>query len=153
MQLACEGVWDVSNHNMYDLAYKWTHQHTLKDWKYVRLQDPACVQLGYLTQIQLAPTFQQFVPSQVLRSSMVKKVCVSDNVLQETLVLRNIILIDTLQIDMNATIHSDTHTFGNSSVNGSPELQQKNKLLLAPLSKYRAADRTASCMLRRIDQL
>jgi hypothetical protein len=111
------------------------------------------VQLSYLTQIQLAPTFQQFVPSQVLRSSMVKKVCVSDNVLQETLVLRNIILIDTLQIDMNATIHSDTHTFGNSSVNGSPELQQKNKLLLAQLSKYRAADRTASCMLRRIDQL
>ncbi len=60
------------------------------------------MQVSYLTQIRLAPTFQQFVPSQVLRSSMVKKVCVIDNVLQETLVLRNIILKDTLQIDMNA---------------------------------------------------
>jgi hypothetical protein len=104
--LACAGAWDVSNHNMYDLAYKWTHQHTLQDWQYARLSD-GCVQVSYVTRIRLAATFQHFVPSRVLRASMLKKVCVSGSVLQETLVLNELLLVDTLQIDMNATLHSD----------------------------------------------
>lgn len=108
--LACEGAWDVSNHNMYDLAYKWTHEHTLRDWRYVRLNEPGCVQVSYLTKIRLASTFQHFVPSRVLRSSMLKKVCVSGSALQETLVLGNLVLIDTLEIDMHATLHNDNHT-------------------------------------------
>jgi hypothetical protein len=106
--LACAGAWDVSNHNMYDLAYKWTHEHALKDWQYARLPD-GCVQVSYVTRIRLAATFQHFVPTRVLRASMLKKVCVSGSVLQETLVLNELLLVDTLQIDMNATLHSDAH--------------------------------------------
>ena len=103
--LACAGAWDVSNHNMYDLAYKWTHQHTLKDWQYARLPD-GCVQVSYVTRIRLAATFQHFVPSRVLRANMLKRVCVSGSALQETLVLNELLLVDTMRIDMNATLHS-----------------------------------------------
>jgi hypothetical protein len=39
---------------------------------------------------------------------MLKKVCVRGPVLRETLVLRDIILIDTVQINMNKTVHRDT---------------------------------------------
>lgn len=101
--LACAGAWDVSNHNMYDLAYKWTHEHELKHWQYVTLED-GCVQVSYVTRIRLAATFQHFVPSRVLRASMRKRVCASGSVLQETLALHDLLLIDTLQIDMNATL-------------------------------------------------
>jgi hypothetical protein len=107
--LACAGAWDVSNHNMYDLAYKWTHQHTLKDWQYARLPD-GCVQVSYVTRIRLAATFQHFVPSRVLRANMLKRVCVSGSALQETLVLNELLLVDTMRIDMNATLHSDAHS-------------------------------------------
>ena len=69
--LACEGAWDVSNHNMYDLAYKWTHEHTLRDWSYVSLREPGCAQVSYLTTIRL---------------------------------------VDSLQIDMRATLHNDNRT-------------------------------------------
>ena len=41
---------------------------------------------------------------------MLKKVCVSGSALQETLVLGNLVLIDTLEIDMHATLHNDNHT-------------------------------------------
>jgi hypothetical protein len=106
--LACAGAWDVSNHNMYDLAYKWTHEHELKHWQYVTLED-GCVQVSYVTRIRLAATFQHFVPSRVLRASMRKRVCASGSVLQETLALHDLLLIDTLQIDMNATLQGDAH--------------------------------------------
>jgi len=112
--LACAGAWDVSNHNMYDLAYKWTHQHTLKDWQYARLPD-GCVQVSYVTRIRLAATFQHFVPSRVLRANMLKKVCVSGSALQETLVLNELLLVDTLRIDMNATLHAHSVAFASST--------------------------------------
>ena len=108
--LACEGAWDVSNHNMYDLAYKWTHEHTLRDWSYVSLREPGCAQVSYLTTIRLASTFQHFVPSRVLSSSMRKKVCVRGSALEETLVLGDLVLINSLQIDMRATLHNDNRT-------------------------------------------
>jgi hypothetical protein len=109
LPLECEATWDVSSQSMYDLAYKWTHARALADWKYVNLQssEPGCVQVSYTTTIKLLSIFREFMPSQLLHTQMLKKVCASGPVLQETLVLRNIILIDTVRIDMNATIHRD----------------------------------------------
>jgi hypothetical protein len=95
---------------MYDLAYMWMQENTLKDWKYVSLEssEPGCVQVSYKTTIHLHSVFQHFVPSQVLSFRILKKVCVRGPVLRETLVLRDIILIDTVQINMNMTVHRDT---------------------------------------------
>jgi hypothetical protein len=106
LPLQCDATWDVSSHSMYDLAYKWTHEQNLVDWKYVDLQssEPGCVQVSYRTSIKLLSVFREFLPTQLLHTQMFKKVCARGPVLQETLVLKNLIIIDTMRIDMNATI-------------------------------------------------
>ncbi len=108
LPIECVGKWDLSNHNMYDMAFNWTHGRQLQDWKYVRLPEPNCVLVSYQTKVQLRSIFQQFVSSRVLSSRMSKRVCVRENMLIEKLDLNDIVLVGQLQINMNATIDMAT---------------------------------------------
>jgi len=97
LPIKCTGAWDVSQDSMYNIAFKWTHQQALEAWRYTALRQPGCV-------IRLSNTFRAVVPSSVLRSRLTKQVCATGNVMNETLVLDDLLVINTLQINMLARI-------------------------------------------------
>ena len=104
LPIKCAGAWDVSQDSMYNIAFKWTHQQALEVWRYTALRQPGCVEVSYRTVIRLSNTFQPFVPSSVLRSRLTKQVCATENAMNETLVLDDLLVINTLQINMQARI-------------------------------------------------
>jgi hypothetical protein len=104
LPIKCTGAWDVSQDSMYNIAFKWTHQQALEAWRYTALRQPGCVEVSYKTVIRLSNTFRAVVPSSVLRSRLTKQVCATGNVMNETLVLDDLLVINTLQINMLARI-------------------------------------------------
>lgn len=120
LPLSCAAHWDLSVQNMYKLAYKWTHEHKLNDWKYSEIKkeeihynsktswsgsEPQdCVQVSYKTFIEIPSFFNSYLTSHVLQMSVAKRVCVSGQRLQEHVVFSDLILIGSLSIDMNAKI-------------------------------------------------
>jgi hypothetical protein len=87
--LACNAKWDTSSSSMYNIV---TQHNKLEHWSFEEL-DANCVQVYYDTQIQIRKTFKSWLPSKMLTTTVSKQVCVQQDVLQETVLMSDIILI------------------------------------------------------------
>jgi hypothetical protein len=124
--LSCAAHWDLSMQNMYKLAYKWTHEHKLNDWRYSEikrekihydsnntrndLKPEDCVLLSYKTFIEIPSFFNSYLASHVLPMGVSKTVCASRQHMHEHVVFSDLLVIGSFDIDLNATIaHAPQH--------------------------------------------
>jgi hypothetical protein len=131
LPLSCASHWDLSVQAMYKLAYKWTHEHKLNDWRYSEikkeihydsnktrndLRPEDCVQLSYKTFIDIPSFFNSYLASHVLQMGVSKTVCVSGNHMHEHVVFSDLLVIGSFDVDLSATIE---HTPQSLSVTAS----------------------------------
>jgi hypothetical protein len=130
LPLSCAAHWDLSVQAMYKLAYKWTHEHKLNNWRYseikkeeihydsnkIRNDFKNCVQLAYKTFIDIPSFFNSYLASHVLQMGVSKTVCVSGNHMHEHVVFSDLLVIGSFDIDLSATIE---HTPQSLSVTAS----------------------------------
>lgn len=107
--VACTGRFDVGSSSLYNLAYKWTKHSKLHEWRYTDL-GRGCVLVDYRTQISLNRIFEHIMPSRVLNVRIDKNVCVRGDVLEETVDLADVILIDKMSIKIRAEIDQATQS-------------------------------------------
>lgn len=125
LPLSCSGSWNVSSVSMYNVAYKWTHEHPLNDWLYTSMpqktQSPEplgsritirpvsaeCAQISYGAVVHVPTRFSSYVPAQMLRTNVSKHVCVASRSLQETVVFSEILMLGSMTLTLEGTI--DNH--------------------------------------------
>ena len=103
--LACNAKWDTSSSSMYNVAFQWTQHNELEHWRFEEL-DASCVQVHYNTHIRIRKMFDSWLPSKMLATTVSKQACVQQDVLQETVLVSDIILIESLSIRVHATINN-----------------------------------------------
>lgn len=139
LPLSCAAHWDLSVQSMYKLAYKWTHEHKLNDWRYSEikkgeiyddtpydsnktrndLKPEDCVQLSYKTFIEIPSFFNSYLASHVLPMGVSKTVCASGQHMHEHVVFSDLLVIGSFDMDLNATIE---HTQQRLSVTASSSI-------------------------------
>ena len=102
--LSCDAQWDTSSSSMLNIAFQWTQHNELLHWRYKEL-DENCVQVDYTTHIRIRRMFEYLVPSKMLAATISKHVCVQKNVLQEKVLVSDIVLLESLSINVHATIN------------------------------------------------
>ena len=103
--LACNAKWDTSSSSMYNIAFQWTQHNELEHWRFEEL-DASCVQVHYDTHIRIRKMFDSWLPAKMLATTVSKQACVQQDVLQETVLVSDIILIESLSIRVHATINN-----------------------------------------------
>lgn len=125
IHLSCVAHWDISMSSMQNVAYKWTHEHALKNWEYkeidsqtrvhlllhnaplYRSEEALCVEIEYDTVVRVPSVFASYVPSRALQTSVWKKVCAKSQELVEVVNFSNVILIGGFSLQLQATIDND----------------------------------------------
>lgn len=112
--LACNGRLDTSNSALYNLAYEWTKHRPLDHWAYEDLGKNGigynCARVRYSTQVSVHQLFENVLPSRILKTSVDKQVCAGEDKMDETVLLSDIVLINTLTITVHVSIDRKTHT-------------------------------------------
>jgi hypothetical protein len=89
--LSCVARWNTSSSNMNNVAYKWTHEKTIRNWQYTEINAPSrlvqltshllpeatCVLIAYGTVVQLPPGFANYIPSQAMLTDVSRQLCSS----------------------------------------------------------------------------
>jgi hypothetical protein len=119
--LSCVARWDTSSANMHNVAYKWTHEKTIRNWQYTEINAPSrlvqltshllhhatCVLIAYGTVVQLPPGFANYIPSQAMNTDVSKQVCSSSKELAETVHFSNIVLLGSFTVKLQAIIDNE----------------------------------------------
>ena len=119
--LSCVARWDTSSANMHNVAYKWTHEKTIRNWQYTEINAPSrlvqltshllpdatCVLIAYGTVVQLPPGFANYIPSQAMNTDVSKQVCSSSKELAETVLFSNIVLLGSFTVKLQAIIDNE----------------------------------------------
>lgn len=112
--LACDGHFDTTNSGLYNLAFEWTKHRKLDNWEFADLsrdsKGRSCVRVRYGTQVSVHQLFEQILPSRILKTSVDKHLCSGANEMEETVLLSDIVLIDTLTINIHLEIDRETRT-------------------------------------------
>jgi hypothetical protein len=112
--ILCDGEFDVGNTALYNIAFEWTKHCKLDGWVYTEAASHdagrECVRVTYSTQVQIHKLFESLLPTRILKTKIDKDVCLEGDVLQETVRLSDVVLIQTLQINIRAEIDRRTHT-------------------------------------------
>lgn len=112
--LPCEGRFETSSAALYNLAFEWTKHKSLENWAYQETEPDSlgrqCVRVQYGTQVSVHQLFEDILPSKILKTKIDKHVCTSTDQMHEVVLLSDIILIDTLTIEIQAEIDRTAHT-------------------------------------------
>ena len=124
ISLSCVVWWNTSLSNIQNVACKWTHEHNVRNWQYTEINAPSrpgqltsyllpeatCVLIVYWTVVQLPPDFANYIPSQAIRTDVLKQMCSSSQELIETVHFSNIILLNSFTVKFQASIDNDKST-------------------------------------------
>lgn len=110
--IACSGRFDIENTAMYNLAFEWTKHAKLKEWTYAEVKNSKvpCARVSYRTNIRLSRVFEALVPTSALGLKVDKDVCVRGQVLEETVHLGELLVVDRMTLFIRAEIDNATNS-------------------------------------------
>ncbi len=127
MPLNCLASWNTSASSMYNVAFKWTHEHRLKSWQYRIIDPPSfptitvntpaspprippsikdieCAQISYAAAVQVPGRFSSYLPKRVLDTNISKIVCASKEHMNEVVTFSNIMFVGDISLQFESTI-------------------------------------------------
>ncbi len=115
--LSCIGQWNISSANLLKVAYRWTHEHKVKNWIYKRTTNVAdtqipvlnstCAFMEYDTVVKVPESFVDLIPSRVTETHVHKQVCANSNELIERVRFSKLLFIKSFTIMLQSTIDND----------------------------------------------
>ena len=111
--VACEPSFDVSSSALYNVAFEWTKHAAIDTWQYEELGN-SCVRARYSTQVRLHKIFENILPTRILKTKVDKMVCLKADIMEETVVLSDILFIETLKMDFHIAIDRTTRALSMS---------------------------------------
>ena len=115
MPYKCVEKWDISNSNLYNVAYEWTKHRELKSWNYNILPHAQnksdtknCIRIEYDTEVAIPKFFEDYMPSVFSKFAAIhlsKVVCVKNNLLTEQITVQHVPIIDEMQMHVKGYIN------------------------------------------------
>lgn len=115
MLYKCAESWDISNSNLYNVAYAWTKHRELKSWDYNILKNNQtlsdnknCISIKYNTEVAVPRFFEDYMPSvfnQFASIHISKIVCEKQNLLTEEITMRGVPIINELSMNVKGYIN------------------------------------------------
>ena len=104
-------TWDISQSNMYNIAFAWTHHQTLNKWSYMPAKEinasMQCVAIQYSAPIVIPKFFRSYTFSNLLFADVSKRICVQDNRLSESVIVYGVPFVETFKMTISASVNTD----------------------------------------------
>ena len=101
--------WSTDSDGLRALATAWSHTHDVRNWRFAA-EDANCSRAEYDTSVNVPGALAMYWKQDSLRMAIAKRVCSHGLTMRETATIRNIPVLDSLEIKVFAAAEPETGT-------------------------------------------